>query len=95
MGRHRTIPRKVGGKAAPLEVGGCRVESLVTVDDRGQMVLPKEVRARAGLRAGDKLAVITCESRGRISCITLVRAEEFGKLVRTFLGPLLKGLDEP
>lgn len=71
---------------------GYRIESLVTLDDRGQMVLPKEVRDHAGLRAGDKLAVITCESEGRVSCITLVRIEEIEGLVKGVLGPLLKGL---
>ena len=37
---------------------GCRVDSLVSVDDRGQMVLPKELRDKAGIKGGDKLAVI-------------------------------------
>ncbi len=37
----------------------CQVESLVTVDERGQMVLPKGLRDRAGIKAGDKLAAIS------------------------------------
>ena len=48
------------------EIGCCRVEALVTVDDRGQMVLPKELRERAGIKAGDKLAVVGMESEGRV-----------------------------
>jgi len=43
-----------GGLAADC----CRVESLVGVDERGQMVLPKELRDRADIKAGDKLAVV-------------------------------------
>ena len=43
---------------------GCRVESLIAVDDRGQMVLPKELRDRAGIKGGDKLAVIGWEKGG-------------------------------
>lgn len=43
-----------GGLAADC----CRVESLVGVVERGQMVLPKELRDRADIKAGDKLAVV-------------------------------------
>ncbi|TFH10270.1 MAG: AbrB family transcriptional regulator, partial [Candidatus Atribacteria bacterium] len=34
--------------------GGCgcyKVQAMVTVDERGQMVLPKDVRDRAGIKA--------------------------------------------
>ena len=31
--------------------------SLISVDDRGQMVLPKEIRDKANILPGDKLAV--------------------------------------
>ena len=34
----------------PPAFGGCKVESLVTVDERGQMVLPKDLRDRAGIK---------------------------------------------
>ena len=34
----------------------CRVESIISVDERGQMVLPKDLRDKANIRAGDKLA---------------------------------------
>ena len=37
----------------------CQVEAVVSVDERGQMVLPKEVRARAGIKPGDKLALVS------------------------------------
>ena len=33
----------------------CKVESIVGVDERGQMVLPKEIREKAKIGAGDKL----------------------------------------
>jgi AbrB family looped-hinge helix DNA binding protein len=36
-----------------------RVESVLTIDERGQMVLPKDLRGRAGIKPGDKLAVGT------------------------------------
>ncbi|MCJ2562808.1 MAG: AbrB/MazE/SpoVT family DNA-binding domain-containing protein, partial [Candidatus Thermoplasmatota archaeon] len=40
------------------ETACCKVESVVSIDERGQMVLPKDIRDRAGIGAGDKLAVV-------------------------------------
>jgi AbrB family looped-hinge helix DNA binding protein len=70
--------------------GDCRVESLVSVDDRGQMVLPKDLRDRANIRAGDKLAVITWEKDGEICCFTLIKADHLAGQVRDFLGPVMR-----
>ncbi len=47
-------------------LGGCKVESLVAVDERGQMVLPKEIREKAGITAGDKLALVSWEKDGKV-----------------------------
>ncbi len=64
---------------------GCSVQALVRIDDRGQMVLPKDVRDRAGLRGGDKLALATVEKDGRVCCLVLTRADDLGATVRTML----------
>ena len=53
----------------------CRVESIITIDERGQMVLPKEIRDKAHIRSGDKLAIVGWEEDGEICCISLVRAD--------------------
>jgi antitoxin PrlF len=71
-------------------IGCCKVESLLSVDERGQMVLPKEIRDKAGIRAGDKLALISWEKDGKICCMTLLKAEEFGEMVKGLLGPMMK-----
>lgn len=68
----------------------CKLESLVSIDDRGQMVLPKELRDKAGLRAGDKLAVVSWGKAERIYCITLIKAEDFSDMVKEMLGPMAK-----
>ena len=70
----------------------CRVEALVSVDERGQMVLPKELREKAGIRAGDKLAVTAWEKEGAICCITLTRAEELTELVKAAIGPVMRDI---
>jgi antitoxin PrlF len=70
----------------------CSVESLVTVDERGQMVLPKELRERANIRAGDKLALISWQKDGELCCFTLIKAESLAERVKEFLGPVMKGM---
>ena len=68
----------------------CTLESVVSVDDRGQMVLPKEVRDKAGIRAGDKLAVISWEKDGEVCCISLMKVESLSEMVKDILGPVMK-----
>lgn len=69
--------------------GCCAVEALVTVDERGQMVLPKELRAKAGIKAGDKLAVTSWEKDGEICCIALIKAGNLETMVKGMLGPVM------
>lgn len=73
----------------PGPFGACKVDSLVSVDDRGQMILPKELRERAGIKGGDKLAVISWEKEGRVCCLSLIRVEEFSGMIKGVLGPLM------
>jgi antitoxin PrlF len=70
----------------------CRVEALVSIDERGQMVLPKELREKAGIRAGDKLALTTWEKDGTLCCITVTRAEELTEMVKAAIGPVMRGI---
>ena len=67
----------------------CKVEAVISVDERGQMVLPKEIREKAKIRAGDKLAVISWEKDGEVCCISLVKAEDFTEMVKGLLGPMM------
>ena len=69
--------------------GGCRVESLIAVDERGQMVLPKEIREKAGIRAGDKLALVVWEKDRKVCCLSLIKVEELTGMVKGVLGPLM------
>jgi len=75
-----------------MELGCCRVESLVSVDERGQMVLPKEIREKANIRAGEKLAVISWEKNGEVCCISLIKAEDLMEMVKGLLGPMMKDI---
>jgi len=77
---------------APTEsgMGCCKVESLISMDERGQMVLPKEIRDKAKIRAGDKLAVVAWERDGEVCCISLVKVEGITEMVKDMLGPMMK-----
>lgn len=70
----------------------CRVESLISVDERGQMVLPKDLREKAHIQPGDKLAVISWEKEGEICCLTLMKSEHLALHVKDFLGPVMKNM---
>jgi AbrB family looped-hinge helix DNA binding protein len=70
----------------------CGIEALVTVDERGQMVLPKDVREAAGIRPGDKLALIAWKKDGAVCCMSLIKADELRGMVKGKLGPLMKDI---
>ena len=70
--------------------GGCTVEAIITVDERGQMVLPRELRSKAGIKAGDKLAVTSWKKDGEICCIALIKAGSMETMVKGLLGPVMK-----
>jgi len=79
-----------GGKSSSC----CKVESLVSVDERGQMVLPKNLREKANIRPGDKLAVISWEKDGATCCFTLIKADSLAGGIREFLGPIMQDLSK-
>lgn len=70
----------------------CKVESIVSVDERGQMVLPKEVRDAAGIRPGDKLALIMWKKDKEVCCMSLIKVDALTGMVKGMLGPLMKEL---
>ena len=70
----------------------CKVEALVNIDERGQMVLPKELREKANIQAGDKLAITSWEKDGKVYCIFLIKAEDLTEMVRATLGPVMKDI---
>lgn len=79
-----------GKNACCTPSSNCKVESIITVDERGQMVLPKELREKAKIGAGDKLAVASWEVNGEVCCITLMKVEDLVEMVKGRLGPVMK-----
>ena len=75
----------------PLEC--CRVRAVVTVDERGQMVLPKDLREELQIRAGDKLALIAMRGDKGLCCLMLMKADKLSNAVRITMGPVLNDLN--
>ena len=69
----------------------CKIDAIVSIDAKGQIVLPKDLRERAKLEPNDKLALIGFERDGGLCCILMVKAEALGSTVKKALGPILKG----
>jgi antitoxin PrlF len=74
------------------EDDSCRIDAVVTMDVKGQIVLPKDLREKANIKPNEKLAVVACEKNGEVCCITLVKAERLVGAVTKALGPLLKSI---
>jgi antitoxin PrlF len=72
----------------------CKVESVISIDDRGQMVLPKEIRENADIRPGNKFAVIPWEKNGRVLCISLMRVEQLADSLRNVFLPLFSDFED-
>jgi AbrB family looped-hinge helix DNA binding protein len=53
----------------------CQVEAVLSMDSRGQIVIPKDVRERAKIRDGDKLALVSWMTRDKICCLSLIRTD--------------------
>ncbi|UCG78489.1 MAG: AbrB/MazE/SpoVT family DNA-binding domain-containing protein [Nitrospirota bacterium] len=56
------------------------------------MVLPKDLREKARIKAGDKFAVTSWEKGGEVCCITLTRVDDLAEIVKGSLGPLMKDI---
>ncbi|MDP2969450.1 MAG: HgcAB-associated protein, partial [Deltaproteobacteria bacterium] len=54
--------------------------------------LPKDLRDKAKIRAGDKLALISWDKEGEICCLYLIKAEHLADRVKDFLGPMMKDI---
>lgn len=68
----------------------CKVESVVTIDERGQMILPKDLREKAGLVAGDKLVIATSMKDGKLGFLMMFRANDFADMVKGVVGPVMR-----
>ena len=71
-----------------------RIDAIITMDAKGQIVLPKDLREKADLKPSDKIAVVAYEKEGKVCCIMMVKAERLAGAINKTLSPLLKGVIE-
>ena len=81
-----------------LSKGCCTVEAVVSFDERGQLVIPKDVRKKFALNPGEKFALISCvqdstccgpgETVQSPCCFTLVKTSQLEGMVKQALGPM-------
>ncbi|MBE6870210.1 MAG: helix-turn-helix domain-containing protein [Ruminococcus albus] len=64
-----------GKEVLPPPPTGKNIYGSVTINERGQLVIPKEVRDKFGLTGGQKLIVLTDDKQG----IALIPSEMFEK----------------
>jgi antitoxin PrlF len=68
----------------------CKINAIVTIDSKGQIVLPKDLREKAKLKPNDKLALVAFEREGEVCCIVMLKADALGKSVKNMLGPVFE-----
>jgi len=89
-------------KGKTTSQSACEIEAIVSFDDRGQLVIPKDLRKKFGLKAGDKFALISCMTGGddgccdptesSLCCFTLVHTGQLKNMVSSSLQPMLSML---
>jgi AbrB family looped-hinge helix DNA binding protein len=74
------------------ETDVCRIDAVITMDAKGQIVLPKDLREKANLKPNNKIAIVACEKNGEVCCVMMIKAERLRGAVTETLGPMLKGV---
>lgn len=70
----------------------CRIDAVVTMDVKGQIVLPKDLREKANFKPNEKLALVASEKNGEVCCIMMIKAEKLVGAVTKTLAPMLRGI---
>ncbi|TFH23607.1 AbrB family transcriptional regulator [Candidatus Bathyarchaeota archaeon] len=73
----------------------CKIDAVVTVDAKGQIVLPKEIREKAKIKHNDKLAVINFQRGSEVCCIVMLKVDALENTVKDLLGPVFKNVFQP
>jgi len=64
----------------------CSIEAVVSVDERGQIVLPKELRDKFG----DKFVIASLQRDASLCCIAFIKADALNSIVAEQIAPLFK-----
>jgi len=73
----------------------CRIDAIVSVDAKGQIVLPKDLREKADIKPNDKLAIIGFQRDNQVCCIIMLKVDALEATVKSMLGPVFKNVFQP
>jgi antitoxin PrlF len=68
-----------------------QIEDIIRVSSKGQIVIPKEVRKKMGVKGGEKLLVLTCDGDIVLRKTKEPTIEEMGKDIAEVVNK--KGID--
>ena len=68
------------------------VEAIVSCDERGQLVLPKEVRKRLKISSGEKMALLNFTNKDDEFLLTLIRITSLEELIKNYMTPVVKDI---
>jgi len=76
-----------------VEKSKVSVEAILSCDDRGSLVLPKDIRKKLNIESGEKLALLKIAAEGDDQFfLTLIKANALESLIKKFLSPVMKEL---
>lgn len=58
------------------------LDAMISIGERGQMVIPKEIREKAGIKTGVKIAIITFGKEEKIWLILLMKTEKLKEIIK-------------
>jgi len=96
LSKEKKDDKSICGAASPHSTDSkcCMVDAIVEIDKRGQILLPKDVRAKAKIKPGDKFVLIRCESDGEPCCISLIKTDYFMESAKKMIGPIMREIFE-
>ncbi len=80
MKKAKTAKKQTGDRDVPELMKCCQMRAVVTVDKRGQLVLPKKLRQEVGIKAGDKLAVMSLGLKNSYSLL-FTKVDDVSKMM--------------
>lgn len=64
--------------------GSCCVEAIISMDDRGQIVIPKNVRDKLGFTSSEKLVLISWTKCNKVESVSIMRNDVFSDILNNY-----------
>jgi AbrB family looped-hinge helix DNA binding protein len=65
-----------------------KIDAVATMDAKGQIVLPKDLRERMGLQPYQKIALVTFGQNQNLCCVLLIKTEKLEEAVAKTLSEM-------